>query len=523
MLDPQILAEYNELRKTPNTDIFCHAPFASINFEQNGNATVCCYNRAHVLGTYPNDSLGDMWYGAKADQLRTFMMRNVLPASCKICHDQFQSRNFGGLKARFYDQLSDEDYPETDGRFAVMPKLIEFELSNVCNLECTMCNGYFSSSIRKHRERRPPLKSPYDDRFVRQLEPFIPHLREAKFLGGEPFLIKIYYQIWELIARINPDIDVTIVTNGTVLNDRVKDILGRLKAHINVSIDSLDPANYERIRVNSQLDSLMENFQYFREYVDRKNTDMSVSVCPMQQNWRDIPRLVEFCNEREVYLFFNTVLHPEEASLRTLSHDALDEIIESWQSVELDRDKPFAKYNDSQFLDLINQVRFFRDRAFHDQDYGNFQEEDIARSDWSLRVADGNVASLEFPDDGNVELRIPISKAVRSASWDIQLNRAQVSLKSDRRYAVVFRARADRPRRITFGVAKAYDPWDHLGLYKAVDLTPEWQRYAVGFVPTNAEDNARLHFDVGESAVAVDLADITLRSQKLEQPVEQPS
>ncbi len=146
----------------------------------------------------------------------------------------------------------------------------------------------------------------------------------------------------------------------------------------------------------------------------------------------------------------------------------------------------------------------------------------MTRSDWSLRAADGNVANLEFPDDGNVELRIPISKAVRSASWDIQLNRPRVSLKSGRRYAVVFRARADRCRRITFGVSKAYEPWDQLGLYKAVDLTPEWQQYAVGFVPTNADDNARLHFDIGESEVAVGLADITLRSQKFEQPVERP-
>ena len=49
MLDPEILAEYNTIRQTKNTAIFCHATFTSMNFEQNGNVTVCCYNRIYAL------------------------------------------------------------------------------------------------------------------------------------------------------------------------------------------------------------------------------------------------------------------------------------------------------------------------------------------------------------------------------------------------------------------------------------------------------------------------------------------
>jgi MoaA/NifB/PqqE/SkfB family radical SAM enzyme len=77
----------------------------------------------------------------------------------------------------------------------VMPKVMEFELSNECNLECVMCNGSFSSSIRKNREKLPPIISPYNDDFVNELDAFIPHLTDAKFLGGEPFMIEIYLKI----------------------------------------------------------------------------------------------------------------------------------------------------------------------------------------------------------------------------------------------------------------------------------------------------------------------------------------
>ena len=105
LLDPQTLSEYNELRQTKNKDIFCHAPFTNINFEQNGNASACCYSRRHVLGTYPADSIDDIWFGKKAEQLRSFMRRNALPGACDICLDQFRSRNFGGLRARYFDHL----------------------------------------------------------------------------------------------------------------------------------------------------------------------------------------------------------------------------------------------------------------------------------------------------------------------------------------------------------------------------------------------------------------------------------
>ena len=169
-------------------------------------------------------------------ELRRYMKGMDLPKGCEICYAQFESRNFSGLRARLYDHLAEELYPERDGRFLPMPKVMEFEISNVCNLECAMCSGYWSSAIRANREKLPPLKSPYDEDFVKQLEAFIPHLQEAKFLGGEPFLIKTYYQIWDLIIRLNPGIAVSITTNGTILNPRIKEMLEHLRVWIVMSM-----------------------------------------------------------------------------------------------------------------------------------------------------------------------------------------------------------------------------------------------------------------------------------------------
>ena len=373
MLDQETLSQYNEVRGTKNKTIFCHAPFTSMNFEQNGNVTVCCYNRTYLLGTYPNDSLKEIWCGGKADEFRKEMKKNVLPEGCDICNYQFQSENFGGLKAQFYDNFADRVYPKENEDFLSMPKVMEFEITNVCNLECTMCNGYYSSLIRRNREHLPPLRSPYDNGFVEQLKAFIPHLKEARFLGGEPFLIKTYYQIWDLIIQLNPDIRVSITTNGTVLNDRVKEVLEKLNAYINLSIDSLEEESYERLRVNAKFYQVMENFHYFRKYVKRKKSGMTLVVCPMQGNWRELPHILEFCNTQDIDLFFNTVINPREASLRTMTYDELCQVVDHLKVAQLTKDTETHKHNNSKYLDLVQQILNYQDKAltFHTNEYIN--------------------------------------------------------------------------------------------------------------------------------------------------------
>jgi MoaA/NifB/PqqE/SkfB family radical SAM enzyme len=360
MLDKEKFEEYKRVRHTADPDIFCHAPFTSLYFEQSGHALVCCYNRTHILGVYPKDSLQDMWLGSKAQELRELMKVNKLPSGCDFCHSQFSSRNFGGLLARQFDGLADPPGSGSDSLTQIMPKVIGFEISNVCNLECKMCNGYFSSSIRENREKQPPLPFPYDDGFVTQLEPFIPYLKQAKFLGGEPFLIDLYYKIWEMIARINPSINVSITTNGTVLHKKAKSVLEGMRCHIIMSIDSIERSNYERIRRNARFDKVMEHFQYFREYTSRKNTSITFAFCPMQQNWWELPHIVDFCNKQNIGIYFNTVTWPPETALNQLNDSDLQEVVDYLETKTPKCDDDVSTSNVSRYLDLVSQIKSYR-------------------------------------------------------------------------------------------------------------------------------------------------------------------
>ena len=258
MLDADLVADLNRFRGMPLGTSACPAPMINLHFSQLGVVTACCFNRQQVLGNYPKDSIRDIWNGQPIRELREALDRNDLRLGCQKCLQQIEARDFGGSHAVFYSvyakvtaekrrRLGME--PKGDPLADPFPMRLEFNIHNSCNLQCVMCHGLASSAIRTIREGLPALPNPYDDAFVDQLEPFLPYVVETDFMGGEPFLIPVYIKLWERIARINPRTQVCILTNGTILNDRLKGILEGINCWIHVSIDSIYKETYESIQI----------------------------------------------------------------------------------------------------------------------------------------------------------------------------------------------------------------------------------------------------------------------------------
>ena len=294
--------EYDQTRSRSMRKYVCHAPLSSMYIGIGGMITSCCVNRTYLLGNYPENSLEESWFGERRMALAKAMKRGDLSKGCEVCYHSIVGGNTSGNSARAYDKFAEQRHK--------YPAKIDFELSNRCNLECIICRGERSSSIRKNREKLPPIQTPFDDAFIQELDPFLPHLKETQFLGGEPFLIPIYLDIWERMAAVNPSIHVRVQTNATILTDRVKKILESMRFSISISIDAVNKELYEEVRINGKFDTVSENIKYYQDYCLRKNTTLSISYTPMIRNWHELPDSVRFCNERGIRLFYNTLTHP---------------------------------------------------------------------------------------------------------------------------------------------------------------------------------------------------------------------
>jgi len=339
------LLAYNKSRVTGPEPCVCHAPSRSLYFDIHGKATACCFNRANVLGKFPENSISEIIDGGKRRFLQTELCRQNFMYGCQHCHKLIEAGNFDGAESRLYDNLKDQAY---------VPSEIIFELDNTCNLECAMCHGEFSSSIAK-RQGLDKIKHPYSPEFLKQLEAYTPSLKVAKFLGGEPFLISIYYEIWDLIIKLNPKCKINLQTNGTVFNDRVKSYLEKGNFYVGISVDSLQKERFESIRKNAVFENVMDNIDRFIEISKKKNNYVNISVCPMQQNWEEIPAIVEYCNRKNVFVYFNTV-YTSGFAISEMPEDKLLEILEFYKSVKIEGTGIIAKRNIRFFENLTSNI-----------------------------------------------------------------------------------------------------------------------------------------------------------------------
>jgi len=316
ILEQGPIAAYQKVRDPRDRHLLCKAPFNSMYFNVYGQCAPCWLTLTDS-DTYPEKSVREIWFGDKFNQLRKAIHEKNLDLKCQTCKKNIQQGNHISVLSRLYD------YPYA---LAEYPAVMEFELSNRCNLECVMCKGDLSSTIRKNRDQLKPLPMRYDQTFVDQLEEFIPHLKEAKFLGGEPFLIEIYYSIWKKIAKLNPSLKITITTNGSVYNKRVESILSRLDCHLILSLDSIKKDTYENIRINGNLERVLYHFEHFRKYTSKRNNYLGISVNPLRKNWQELADFVNFCNDKDASIWFNTVIYPHDEALWTLPADDLQHI-----------------------------------------------------------------------------------------------------------------------------------------------------------------------------------------------------
>ncbi len=326
---------------------FCYAPLRNLYFNNSGDVLICCFNKSLVLGNLQDEKLSDIIENQRNKEIANKLKKYDLSLGCEYCEELVISRNFQALGTHQFDNLSKQD---------TYPTMMEFDISNTCNLECIMCSYKHSSVIAKKENIINNCVYNYNKSFVDQLEPYIVNLQKAKFYGGEPFLIAQYYDIWDLIIRKNPKCEIVVQTNATVLNNRIKNLLELGNFKISISIDSLNKDNYELIRKGANFDKVINNVNFLIHYSKTKKKRLNISICPMQQNWKNIPDLVNFCNKNEILLNFNTVNFPVSCSIRNMDSKSIYEIIKYYKEYKFKTSNFVQKQNLKHFIGLINQL-----------------------------------------------------------------------------------------------------------------------------------------------------------------------
>lgn len=359
-IERERVSRFNRARQKPR--YLCHAPFTSMSVGMDGLVSPCCYTQMpdELTGNvyFPETGLQDIWSGKVFKAYRSLIKKRKLPASCDLCRDKLLREDFYSVKIREFDLL------RPDRRF---PSLIELAVDNTCNLECVMCSSLHSSRIASHFGVQTPRPDP--DLLMDQLEKYLPHVQEMIFTGGEPFLSKFYRKVWEHLARVNPDCKITLNTNASYLDDEVKALLEKGRFNFNVSLDSVNKETYENIRINADFETVIRNFNYLCDYSRRHQVPISVPVCPLILNYRELPEIIGFCNDHQAYVVFVHVFGASGVALNAASAQILAGALEMLEPVRFPEDTPVSIHNARCFRELVEDIKSWQQQALKMESY----------------------------------------------------------------------------------------------------------------------------------------------------------
>lgn|GEM_PF-1006139 len=377
----------------------CYAPTVSMYFDQFGKVRACCQNTQALMGDVTQQSIHEIWQSAATRRMRAALKVGDFSEGCGFCEWQVEQGDeaiiFAGL---FDDQTVTEEHPG-------WPVQMEFSMTNSCNLQCQMCNGDWSSSIRTHRERRPPLPVVYTDSFFSELAEFLPHLEKVNLLGGEPFLGKETLRVMSMLAELPNPPQVAVTTNGTQWSSRIEQICEQLPMSFVLSLDGITASTYESIRVGADFAQVMANLDRFESYAATHGTKVNLAHCLMRTNWTEFAQFLRFAEDRSFSVAINEVVFPVELSLFQMSPDELRDVVSTMEqdqdgiAASLDRLRPVWE---DQVSALRNRLKVLEGGELqYIRPWGEARDKLESWADQAIRllaewVADEPPAKIEF-------------------------------------------------------------------------------------------------------------------------------
>ena len=203
---------------------FCMMPWTSLMISPDSQVKICCESK-EIVGNCSKDSLETIWNSDSLRQMRKDMLAGRKIKTCESC---YVKEGLGrdtlrkSINRRFVHKINKVDLTQQDG------SLNQFELNyldarynNLCNLSCRSCGLSSSSSwyqpamaIGQIDSSTKPLlvagKNQND--IFDQVTQHVDSLETIYFAGGEPMMIKEFYQLVDLLDQ-NGRHDVELIYN----------------------------------------------------------------------------------------------------------------------------------------------------------------------------------------------------------------------------------------------------------------------------------------------------------------------
>jgi len=330
-------------RKTP----YCTAPFTAATIDPDKGVRPCsCFEG--VLGNLRDSPLADILRGPQWQKVRAQMDSGALPKGCTGCYEREKATGWSDRK------LFIEARATKNGQWSKGFTELEINSTNVCNLACTHCSPDFSSRWahlikRLEQEKVPHYRRPAElhkadpEAMVRHVAGLdLTHLDVVCFKGGEPMLnpdvraVLRYLDDRGILKRVR----VTFVTNGSIVDDEILDLLRRAESVLmSISVDGIGRVQ-EYIRRGPSEIPRIERF--IAAFATLKKIEFTLSISIMAYNVFSLDRITRWWNGfRDIYpgkmryplFFLLEVISPPILAVNVLQDATRRELLAKYRSL----------------------------------------------------------------------------------------------------------------------------------------------------------------------------------------------
>ena len=245
----------DQLDRLTKSETFCMIPWIHMHAFPNGQAFPCCLaDSDHPIGDLHKNTIQEVWNDTAYKTMRKNMLEEK---SCKECTKCYEQEDMGFVSMRnssnksFGHNIGIVDDTKPDGTFEDFKlRYYDIRFSNLCNMSCRTCGGWFSSSWHDEetalygKREYPKFMFAGKDKedMWNQLQEHIPYLEQIYFAGGEPLIMEEHYRLLDELERQELfDVRLQYNTNFSKLKLKTKHVFDYWQRFKNVSLGaSLD-------------------------------------------------------------------------------------------------------------------------------------------------------------------------------------------------------------------------------------------------------------------------------------------
>lgn len=250
---------------------WCVEPFINFAHTADGYYRPCCITNVnrHTGPNVKNMTPLEYFSGDEMQTLRREMLEGSLSDKnqeiCRQCIKNDKENVKSRRKIQNEKYLTQPDVLKTlqkydDKNYIAQPEDLKYVnwkiLGNLCNLKCLMCGPSASSKIAaewkkhnifNHKDLIAVERIPYDensfDSYMKDFKTILTKIDRFSLVGGEAFINPNFDNIWNILSNNSntQNLELVIITNGTVLPQKVLDTAGKFKRLILLfSIDGVE-------------------------------------------------------------------------------------------------------------------------------------------------------------------------------------------------------------------------------------------------------------------------------------------